>query len=225
MKMSAIIVLDGNKWNWICGTPDGNNSSLSDWESVRNDSCFANFLLLIPHVLFFFLFILIAVIVSIRKSLRGRTTSSSSSPILFRYPGHVQRWILNVLYLVVLLVSLGEGVLSDHKIEGPTQPHLYVPQACALLTGISTTFYYHVMETHKKSKMVYALLLYWVLAMTGEAYRMTTWVESMSKIDLTVIRFDVIALVLLAYALYIYLEIVIIAKKVSLNCLLVVLLA
>ena len=81
------------------------------------------------------------------------------------------------------------------------------------------------METHKKSKMVYALLLYWVLAMTGEAYRMTTWVESMSKIDLTVIRFDVIALVLLAYALYIYLEIVIIAKKVSLNCLLVVLLA
>ena len=184
------------------------------WDQVRTESCLPNFLLFISHLIFFVLFVAIAILIVLKKKLFCK---SSGPKILVRFPGHVPRWILNTVYLVVLLISLGESILSDSKLAGPTQPHLYLPVIFALLTGIMTACLYHVIELTQKPRVVFSLFLYWLVVLILEVNRLGAWARSeFTKADVTVIRFDVMVVLLVVYTLYMVLDILVIIKKVRL---------
>ena len=208
------------KWNWICGTPNTSNFNngtegfvLSPWNQVREESCLPNFLLCMFHFIFFLLFLAIAILIVLKKKLYCK---NSGPKILVRFPGHVPQWILNTAYFMVLLISLGESILSDSKLAGPTQPHLYLPVIFALLTGITTAFLYHIIELTQKPRVVFSISLYWLVVLILEVNRLGAWAKSeFTKADVTVIRFDVMVVLVVLYALYMVLDIIVIIKKVS----------
>nr|XP_006820966.1 PREDICTED: ATP-binding cassette sub-family C member 9-like [Saccoglossus kowalevskii] len=107
----------------------------------------------------------------------------------------------------------GEGILTDLSRDGPTQPHLYIPQALAFLNGFIFLVYYHHMEYWNRPHLVWLLLLYWILLIGGQVITLIN-LDYQGATGLEVLRFDISVLLLVIYLFYIILEIYIIKIKI-----------
>ncbi|XP_038076866.1 ATP-binding cassette sub-family C member 9-like [Patiria miniata] len=199
------------EWEWFCGN---NNTYLSTDLSSEwvGNTCFINGLALLPHVAFIFFFALalfeLGCVCNNRK--RGKTK------YVLCYPGHTVRWLVSLASLLVLAAAIGEGVLTDETYRAwqqSTQPHYYAPSAAAFIAMVLSLVYYHHMELWQIPSMSILLLIYWVLALIGESLQLAD-LKHHDIVDVTVLRFDLTVLMVIAYGILLLNELNLIRIKV-----------
>ncbi|XP_070536868.1 ATP-binding cassette sub-family C member 9-like [Ptychodera flava] len=195
---------------WFCG---GNNSKNSDREwKIYDNYCMANFFTACVHLFFLLATCAILIILGCCTSLR-----QYHSKTLLQFPGHFIKWTISILLCVVLLIAIGEGVLTDVTRNSVTAPHLYVPDSIAFVTVIMVLVLYHHLECWNKPHLAWFLLLYWILAVTGEIFRLVSLSREIG-FDLNILRFVLLILTSAFYAVCALVEINLLRTKVFRCC-------
>ena len=203
-------------WEWFCGTNSTDIDFENAHESWTNDSflsypCLIDGVDTIPHIFFAVFALLLILLLSVFTQL-----NKTQSKYLLRYPGHELRWLLLVVSFILLAGSIGEGILTDSTYESSraTQPHLYLPQCCALIATVVAMAYYQHLEMWQSGHMLWFVLLYWGFALGAQTLRMLSLQElNVGTVDTA--RYDFTLALMVAYGLLILLELNAIRAKVS----------
>lgn len=180
------------KFDWFCGE----NSSATDslypffWDLPHTiyNGCFTDLLVTCLHAFCILLFCLVLIFV---RCCNARTTTKH--PFITRYPGHVFRWFIYVIYITLCLCKVGEGILTDIDTlsDEPTSPRLYVAPTAALIGSILAAVYYHHMEYWDVPSMLIPQILYWFLLLAAECVRFETFFYYYpNEITLGTLRWD-----------------------------------
>ncbi|XP_071499116.1 ATP-binding cassette sub-family C member 8-like [Diadema antillarum] len=187
-------------WNWFCGK----NSSVPRADFL-NSACEVNTCIALTQASFIVLFS--AVLLCFRHcSLYGKQPQSKY--YVFRLPGHVTRWILTFIILVVDLLMIAEGVLTNgiHKQYGfPNQPHLYIPAALLTVSSVMSLVYYHMMEKWRADKMILLLLLYWLSSLVSVMLKLV-YLSRLGLASWQVFCFDLMTLAAALFTAMLFLE-------------------
>ncbi|XP_038066901.1 ATP-binding cassette sub-family C member 9-like [Patiria miniata] len=200
-----------SRWEWLCGVNSSYIEEPLDWyDDVRNNTCFVDGLVTIPHATFLLLSSLILLVLGCCTSYRRVHTK-----YLLVYPGHSLRWLVSVLLLVLIVASIGEGIMTDETYQAwkqPTQPHLYIHSIVAFVAvGISLVYYHH-MELWQVPAMSGVLLVYWLFSLSNEVLRMLS-LEYQGYIDVHVVVFDLTLIKLAIYLVLVLIEFNVIRTK------------
>ena len=203
-------------WEWFCGANSTDIDFGNTHESLTNDSflgypCLIDGVDTIPHIFFAVLASLLIFLLSVCTQL-----NNTQSKYLLRYPGHELRWLLLIASFILLAGSVGEGILTDSTYESSraTQPHLYLPQCCAIIATIVAMAFYQHIEMWQSGHMLWFVLLYWGFAFGAQTLRLL----SLQDLDVGTVdtaRFDFTLALLVVYGLLILLELNAIRAKVS----------
>ncbi|XP_033647740.1 ATP-binding cassette sub-family C member 9-like [Asterias rubens] len=203
-------------WEWFCGE---NSSFLTgspdSFDKGINNTCFINGLTVLPHAAFATLASIILFAVGVCSGYRGYNTR-----YVIRFPGHLFRWIITMLFMIVLIAAIGEGILSDttyRDLDLGTQPYLYMGSIAALLGTMLSLVFYHHMEVWDLSGMDFLLLTYWVMGCLAESLRVINLYE-LGLAEFTVVRFSISCISILIYLLLIVIDLNVIRVKVLHLC-------
>ncbi|XP_038067008.1 ATP-binding cassette sub-family C member 9-like [Patiria miniata] len=199
------------KWEWFCGVNSSYIEEPLDWyDDVRNNTCFVDGLVTIPHAAFLLLSSLILLVLGCCTSYRRVHTK-----YLLVYPGHSLRWLVSVLLLVMIIASIGEGIMTDETYQAwkqPTQPHLYIHSIVAFVAVGVSLIYYHHMELWQVPAMSGVLLVYWLFSLFNEVLRILS-LEYQHEVDVHIVIFDVTLIKLVGYIVLILIEANVIRTK------------
>ncbi|XP_038050114.1 ATP-binding cassette sub-family C member 9-like [Patiria miniata] len=184
-------------WKWFCCS----NSSLWTNNDVVRTVCLIDIVNFISHTACFALSSLILLILTCCSCRKGWDLK-----YLKRYPLHSAQWILMLLVILLDLFSVSEGLLTDEsfRVNGlagiayPTQPHLYVPQLCALASAFMAMLCYHFMEAWRLPQLAWLLMVYWGVSLIGELLHLLGIVR-LELGSVAVLRFDLSVLSLVVY--------------------------
>ncbi|XP_041917197.1 ATP-binding cassette sub-family C member 8-like [Alosa sapidissima] len=183
----------------FCGN-DNNSAAYNVDRGVLNNGCFLDALGLVPHVFLFFSTFPILFI--------GWGSQSSKVHIhhstWLHFPGHNLRWMLTFVLLFVLVCEIAEGIVSDGFSQS-RHLHLYMTPGLALLAAITSIIYYHNIETSNFPKLLFALLMYWMLAFVTKTIKFAKY--DGHGIGLGQLRFCITGLLALIYGLLLAVEV------------------
>nr|XP_006822844.1 PREDICTED: ATP-binding cassette sub-family C member 9-like [Saccoglossus kowalevskii] len=194
------------KFEWMCGAND-KEYAVTEGRRLKND-CFVHAVIACIHLVF-------CVIIPVVLVLLGRFTSLRLyySRALIPYPGHTIKWLLVMSLFIILLVAVGEGILTDITRHDTTQPHLYIPQILACISAILSLVYYHHMEYWNQPRLAWLLLTYWIFAIFGESIQLVNLTHKL-EFDVTILRLDLTLLLIIFYCSCVCVEINLIRCKV-----------
>ena len=203
----------GVKLGWLCGV---NSSYVEEWHKdwygdFRNNTCLVNGLAIFPHAAFLVLSSLVLLVLGCCTSYRKIHTK-----YLLVYPGHSLRWLVLVLLLVMIIASIGEGIMTDETYQAwkqPTQPHLYIHSIVAFVAVVMSLVYYHHMELWKIPVMSVLLLLYWLSSLFFEVLRVLS-LQFQGHINVHDLIFDLTVIKIVIYSIAVIFEINVIMTKV-----------
>ncbi|XP_015680597.1 ATP-binding cassette sub-family C member 9, partial [Protobothrops mucrosquamatus] len=176
----------------------GHNISAYDMSSgfVRN-VCFLDALNLVPHV--FLLFITFPILFI------GWGSQSSKVQIhhntWLHFPGHNMRWILTFTLLFVHVCEIGEGIVSDSKLD---HLHLFLPAIMGFVAATTSIVYYHNIETSNFPKLLLALFLYWIMAFVTKTIKLVRYCQD--EIYFGQLRFCITGTMVVLYGLLMAVE-------------------
>ncbi|XP_031425167.1 ATP-binding cassette sub-family C member 8-like [Clupea harengus] len=183
----------------FCGN-DNNSAAYNVDRGVLNNGCFLDALGLVPHVFLFFSTFPILFI--------GWGSQSSKVHIhhstWLHFPGHNLRWLLTFMLLFVLVCEIAEGIVSDGFSQS-RHLHLYMQPGLAFLAAITSIIYYHNIETSNFPKLLFALLIYWILAFVTKTIKFGKY--DAHGIGLGQLRFCLTGLLALIYGLLLAVEV------------------
>ncbi len=97
-----------------------------------------------------------------------------TSPYILRWPGHMTRWIVTSLMIVLALSSLGEGFLTEMaRKESNTQMQFYLPPCLLLIATIVALYYYTLAERWTSPALLWLLLAYWFFCLIVTLMKLT----------------------------------------------------
>ncbi|XP_072025399.1 ATP-binding cassette sub-family C member 9-like [Amphiura filiformis] len=210
-------------WDWYCGEaienePNGSDPAkdfLFNISLPADDECVANLLSIIPHILFIFVSSLTLTCLSCCNK-----CNHIDSVYLRKFPYHTFRWLLLAIFLFICMCSIAEGVLTDLTYQSifTTQPHLYVPQCFAFLAVICSLVYFQYCEAWHSPKLAWIPLIYWLLAVVGEAVKLRTqpgFVSDEETDFVLIFRFELAIVSAVVYLIMLILELAVVCTKVS----------
>ncbi|XP_070559244.1 ATP-binding cassette sub-family C member 9-like isoform X2 [Ptychodera flava] len=160
------------------------------------------------HLCFLLLLCSVLIIFGCFTSLR-----SYSSNTLLPYPGHKRKWILSIFLILVLLCDVGEGILTDLTRNPETQPHLYVPQLCALLSGLISLVYYNHVEYWNRPHLTWLLVLYWPFAIATDVVRLIKQTDEVGFYP-SIMRLYIVVSCIIVYICLLFLEVNVVRTKI-----------
>ncbi len=199
------------QWEWFCGINSSYTEESLHYDNVRNNTCLVNGVASISHGIFLILFSLILLVVGCCTGYRKVHTKH-----LLVYPGHSIRWLISALLLVILLASIGGGVMTDETyqvLDQPTQPHLYVHSVLSFVAVLVSLIYYHHMEVWQIPMMSPLLLLYWFSSLGHDIFRLLS-LEYQNQVDVNIVLFDLTIIKILIYFFLLAVELNVIRTKV-----------
>ena len=201
------------KWEWFCGINSSYTEESLDWyDDVHNNTCLVDGVVTIPHAIFLILSSLILLVIGCCTGYRRVHTK-----YLLVYPGHSIRWLVSVLLLVLILASIGEGIMTDETyqvLHQPTQPHLYIHSITAFVAVIVSLVLYHHSELWKLPSMSLLLFVYWVCSLGVEIFRLLS-LEYQEQMDVHIIIFDLTIIKIAIYVTLVLLEANVIRAEVN----------
>ncbi|XP_071784198.1 ATP-binding cassette sub-family C member 9-like isoform X1 [Asterias amurensis] len=199
------------EWEWFCGINSSYTNESLDWyDNVRNNTCLVNGVGSISHGIFLILFSLILLVVGCCTKYRQVNTKH-----LLVYPGHSIRWLISALLLVIILASIGEGVMTDETyqvLNQPTQPHLYVHSVLSFIAVLVSLIYYHHMELWQIPIMSLLMFLFWICSLASDVIRILS-LEFQEQSDVHILIFDITIIKIAMYVVLILVEANVIRKK------------
>ncbi|XP_033648066.1 ATP-binding cassette sub-family C member 9-like [Asterias rubens] len=204
------------EWEWFCGINSSYTNESLDWyHNVRNNTCLVNGVGSISHGIFIILFSLILLVVGCCTKYRQVNTKH-----LLVYPGHSIRWLISALLSVILLASIGEGVMTDETyqvLNQPTQPHLYVHSVLSFIAVLVSLIYYHHMELWQIPIMSPLLFLYWLSSLGHEIFRVLS-LEYQNQDDVNIVLFDLTVIKIVIYFFLMIIELNVIRTEFCCCC-------
>ena len=190
----------GSIWSWFCNGDAISNTSFylnaSDCNLNTSHECLLNGIVLVTHVLFVCLTLIILLI----------TRCHFKSLYSTRWAGHSIRWLLSITLLLVTLVAIAEGILSDTLLnQSIDQPQLYLPACCFFVAIIVSLVYYQLCETRYRQSICWILLIHWSMCVVYQAISFSILLEI--HVDLNTLRLWIILITILLLASLIVLEI------------------
>ncbi|KAL8222320.1 UNVERIFIED_CONTAM: ATP-binding cassette, sub-C (CFTR MRP), member 9, partial [Gekko kuhli] len=182
----------------FCGTD--NVSAYDIGKGFLRNICFLDALNLVPHV--FLLFITFPILFI------GWGTQSSKVQIhhntWLHFPGHNLRWILTFTLLFVHVCEIGEGIVSDTRLNS-RHLHLFLPAIMGFVAATTSIVYYHNIETSNFPKLLLALFLYWVMAFVTKTIKLVRYCQD--AMPLAHLRFCITGIMVVLYGLLMAVEI------------------
>ena len=201
-------------WEWFCGINSSYTGDSLDWYAdERNNTCLVDGVMTIHHGSFLILHSIVLLVIGCCTGYRRVHTK-----YLLVYPGHSLRWLVSVLLLVLILASIGEGIMTDETYQAlhqPTQPHLYIHSITGFVAVMVSLVFYHHIELWQLPAMSFLLFVYWVCSLGVEIFRLLG-LEYQQQIDIHVLLFDLTIVKLVIYAVLVLIEANVIRSKVSL---------
>lgn len=202
---------------WFCGL-SGNSSIESAYYRGQflNHICLVNFYYTIFHLVF------TALIIS-TQCIQVRNCQTSTTPsrkFLVKLPGHHIRWLFATLLLLIQIVAITEGTLTDstrtNQETVPSCVYLYIPSVCAFVGGVCAIVLCHSIEVQWRTLPSILLLSYWMFSCGAEILRLVNLVN-IDLASFSILRFDVVVLLLFIYATLGVIQIDHFRTKVSIN--------
>ncbi|XP_071960045.1 ATP-binding cassette sub-family C member 8-like [Antedon mediterranea] len=200
------------KFNWFCG--DDANVSFDNftWDksSTVDNACFIGLISSGISVLFVILASSILLVLANFTALKNL-----NHKYLIAFPGHVPRWLLNVLLLVLQLSRVSEGIITDvivHENQ-ETEPYLYVPACACFISMVMYFIYYHHVEYWNKPFMISLVLLYWLCMLACDVLTLESAIDDDWK-EFNVLRYDLVIASIVITSLYVLMEIYVILHKI-----------
>ncbi len=200
-----------SSFDWFCGHEESqDNASRTSITVVPDDTCTINAIIVIFHIVFI---VVSSLILAFCSCVIQQHTPSF---YLHKFPAHTFRWLLLVLYLLICVFSIGEGIVTDQTFQQitTTQPQLYLP---AIFTAIGTIFsliFYHHCESWRGLRLLNVLLVYWLLGFVAEALKLQN-LHSIGSSGITIARYDLSIINLVFYLTLSILEIYLQCSPVS----------
>ncbi|XP_072025842.1 ATP-binding cassette sub-family C member 9-like [Amphiura filiformis] len=186
-------------WEWFCGHEDDNYDNST---RITDDTCVVNATAALLHILF----ILISSCILIFCSFV--TYRHTTCFHLYKFPAHTFRWFFLLVFLFLCVLSIGEGILTDLSFQqmSSTRPQLYLPAVFTTLGAVFSLIFYHNCECWRALRLLNILLLYWILGVVVEAFKLRNFhVSESAGVDIA--RYDVAIINLLVYITLAILEI------------------
>ncbi|XP_076452886.1 ATP-binding cassette sub-family C member 9-like [Babylonia areolata] len=141
----------------FCGSK---SDAMSVKDGVLQNECFVDVLNIIPHATLSLIGIFIVTVWnhSVMGKLKAKTW--------VHFQGHNFRWILTIMLLIVLIIEIAEGFISDSNDADTTNYHAFIPQCLAFLGALVGIIYYHKVEIWNSPKFLLAMLIYWPAAIS-----------------------------------------------------------
>ncbi|XP_022081039.1 ATP-binding cassette sub-family C member 8-like isoform X2 [Acanthaster planci] len=187
--------------SWMCGANASETEVLRDrllanpdqfsdsFQKLLLNTCLIDSATAIPHALAIIFFPLVLLGIRCCANLKG----VNKTRYLLKYPGHDRRWVCTFILIVTLIGSVLEGMITEvtfhHHPAKPIQPHLYLPDACAVLATILSILYNHQMEVWQRPRMAWLLVLYWLVTVAANALYLLH-LAYLQLASLTIIAFD-----------------------------------
>ncbi|XP_061494358.1 ATP-binding cassette sub-family C member 9 isoform X2 [Rhineura floridana] len=182
----------------FCG--NDNPSAYNISAGFLRNVCFLDAINLVPHV--FLLFITFPILFI------GWGTQSSKVQIhhntWLHFPGHNLRWILTFTLLFVHVCEIGEGIVSDARLQS-RHLHLFLPAIMGFVAATTSIVYYHNIETSNFPKLLLALFLYWVMAFVTKTIKLVRYIQD--EISFRQLRFCITGMMVVLYGLLMAVEI------------------
>ncbi|KAJ8047637.1 ATP-binding cassette sub-family C member 8 [Holothuria leucospilota] len=190
--------------HFLCGDVSTNNKSNN--QSFLQDSCVINYVQVLPHTIFVIISISILVLMSY-------FCQKPKKPFLIRSRGHNIRWSLFLIFLILLIFQIEEGLLSDLVVstEASSQPDLYIPAIVAFIGGVTAIVYFHHVECWQEPIMCLVLILYWACALTFDCLILIN-LGLTNHMSIDVMRWDMTVLRALLYAVFLFLDLVVLGS-------------
>ena len=189
----------------FCG-PHINATKVGD--GILANECFLDGLSFFPHILL--ILISLPILIAWNKSSYGGTQAQT----WVHFPLHTFRWILFIILILLNLVEIGEGVISDSMFVG-SHLHLYIPHCVALIGSLFSIIYYHNVESLNSPRFLLLLILYWV---AGLIVKILKVIHLFRKgLGVEHLRFDLTWDVIIVYGLLLILELYILCSLVSVS--------
>lgn len=138
--------------------------SKEDAMSVKNgvllNTCFVDVLNMIPHALLALICIFILTVWN--HSVMGKIKVKT----WVHFQGHNLRWIATLALLIINIVQIAEGVISDSNDPDTVNYHTFIPQCVVTVGTIVSITYYHNVEMWNSPKFLLVLMVYWPSAIT-----------------------------------------------------------
>ena len=147
----------------FCG--EFKNSTRVTKEGVLANECFVDGLGFVAHIAF--VLIAIPILIALNKAQLG----SMREQTWVHFPGHNVRWLITCTLVLVSLLEIAEGIISDSLYAG-VHLHLYVPHIVSMFaTGIAITYYHHI-EKWNSPRFLRFLCFYWMASLVVEVFKL-----------------------------------------------------
>ena len=143
----------------LCGTSESTSANHSE---IHLEICHLNFYCAVFHCSFLVVLILTFGLACIHRKKHGLTNS-----LFMKFPYHNMRWLFSSLLLMLQIVAITEGILTDHTGNRKTRPsfvYLYIPAICAFSTAGWATILSHCVEVWQRKWPSFVLATYWTLS-------------------------------------------------------------
>ena len=172
--------------------------------NILDNECFLDGLEFVPHVLLFLITLPVVILLSkSRNEVKG-------GPWV-HFPGHTVRWIFTLILMVIHLCEIGEGVIAEFRDEGP-HLHLYLTHCVALIGCIVSIIYYTSIETWNSPRLLLALLIYWIGALTIKCMKLVSLFKK--GLSVNFVRFNFTWDVVILYTILLLVELNVLRKLV-----------
>ena len=181
--------------------------ALSVANGVLQNDCFIDVLNIVPHCIFLLISLPILIIWS--KSVIG--TKKVKTWVHFRV--HVFRWV-SVLFLIVLnIFEITEGLTSDAHDPDTVNYHVFVPPLIALMGSIMSITFYHNVEIWNSPGFLLILLGYWSSSFVLKILKLISLYKN--NLNWMHIRVNLTWIVIIVYAILIFVEMDVLRVQVS----------
>ncbi|XP_046564179.1 ATP-binding cassette sub-family C member 9-like [Haliotis rubra] len=136
----------------FCGSKE---DAMSVKKGVLLNTCFVDVLNMIPHALLALICIFILTVWN--HSVMGKIKVKT----WVHFPGHNLRWISTLALIIVNIVQIAEGVISDSNDPDTVNYHTFIPQCVTTVGTIVSITYYHNVEMWNSPKFLLVLIVYW----------------------------------------------------------------
>ncbi|KAK6191316.1 hypothetical protein SNE40_003038 [Patella caerulea] len=179
----------------FCGS---DSDAFSVEKGVVHNECFVDVMNIIPHALL--LLICIFVVTVWNHSIIGELNVKT----WVHFQGHNVRWLLTLTLMLINIVEIGEGFVSDSYDPDTVNYHSFVPQCVAFTGTIISIVYYHNVEMWNSPRFLLILMVYWPGAMALKVLKlMSVYRNNMTLEDL---RLWLCWMVIIGYALLFLVE-------------------
>lgn len=137
----------------FCGTK---TNALSVSGGVLKNECFVDVLNIVPHAIVLLVSIFILIVWS--KSSLGQIRVTA----WVHFAGHNIRWILTLLLILICIIEIWEGVISDSLDPDSVNLHVFLPACFAFCGAIISIVFYHNIEQWNSPRFLLLLMGYWI---------------------------------------------------------------